>query len=390
MALSVAVATDVLTDVARERARAEAREVTVMLQFHDEQMARTAHVEPPMRRLVERAAIPLTIGEAMGLSEGQVQQRLTFASTARDQSPTTWEAFCDGRIDLVRVRDIARTIDQLERADSVHLLDQRVIGYAETHTSAELRAWLRRFVQRVEPDLAVQRADAERAKRHVSVTHTDDAMAWLNAYLPSHEAAAVEGRLRRLARHDVAADDERTVAQREADLLVAWCTESETVSSAVSANIAVTIGADVLAGAAAGFAESSDGRWAVPAPWIAEVVARGGTFWHRIVTDPVTKDVLAHEYLGRFAPDTLRVALQFLHGTCQAPGCMVPAERCDIDHRHPFPEGSTQGDNLGPFCTRHHNFKGHQVLTWSTRRAKPPTAIVVEIYPSPIDMEYAG
>ena len=380
----------VLTDVARRRALAEARETVAMLDYRDREMARLELDESPMRRLAGRGAIALTIAEAIGLSEGQVAYRLSQADTVRDQSPITWRAFVDGRIDLARMREIAHTIGQLKRADSVHRLDRRAVGYAETHTVAELRGWLARFVRRVEADLAIERADAEREKRHVSVTHTDDSMAWLNAYLPSHEAAAVESRLRTSARRGDDPHDERPVAQREADQLVEWCLESEAAETAVDANIAVTIDADVLAGARAGFAESTDGRWGVPAGWVAHIAATGSTFWHRIVTDPVTDDVLSHEYLGRFAPDLLRLALQFLHGTCQAPGCQVPAERCDIDHRQPLPEGRTTGDNLGPLCRRHHTYKGHGLLHWSTLPPDEPQAIVFEIYREPVLMEYAG
>jgi hypothetical protein len=148
---------------------------------------------------------------------------------------------------------------------------------------------------------------------------------------------------------------------------VAWCTESDAASSAIDANIAVTVGADVLAGFTPGFAESADGRWGVPAAWVTAVIGSGSTFWHRIVVDPAGDDVLAHEYIGRLAPDILKIALQFLHGTCQGPGCMVPAKFCDYDHRTPFPQGPTTGDNLGPFCRRHHGYKGHGLLHWTTR-----------------------
>ncbi len=367
-----------------------------MLHYRDAEMARTAHVVPAMRRQMERAAIPLTIGEAMGLSEGQVQYRLSAADTVRDQSPTSWQAFVDGRIDLTRVRDIAATIGKLQRAESIHRLDQRVVAYAETHTGAELRQWLRRFVIRVEADLAVERADRERQDRHVSITHGDDSMGWLNAYLASHDLAQIEALLHAGARTDVTGDDTRTTAQREADLLVGWRLGSETAgdlstgSRSSSANIAVMIDADVLAGAVAGFAESTDGRWAVPAHWMTDVIATGSTFWHRIVTQPVTADVLSHEYLGRFAPDTLDVALQFLHGVCQAPGCMVPAGRCDMDHRIPHPEGPTTAANMGPLCRRHHVFKGHGILKWSTLKTNAPPPMVIEIYHSPVLMEYAA
>ncbi|KAA1378566.1 HNH endonuclease signature motif containing protein [Aeromicrobium fastidiosum] len=367
MATNAAVPIDVLTDVVREQARAEARSVVAMLEFRDAEMERIALVESPMRRLVERGAIALAIGEATGLSEGQVQHRLSFSDTVRDHSPTTWNAFTDGRIDLARVREIGHTISQLKRAESVHRLDARVVEYAETHTVAELRAWLKRFVRRVEADLAVERAEDERAKRHVSVQHGDDSMGWLGAYLASHELAAIADRLRKEARRPADPDDERTVAQREADLVVAWLLGSDAAEGVIDANIGVTIDADVLAGANPGFAESTDGTWGVPAAWIAAVIASGSTFWHRIIVDPVGDDVLAHEYVGRFAPDVLNIALRFLYGTCQGPGCMVPAERCDMDHREPWPEGPTRGDNLGPLCRRHHTYKGHGLLHWTTR-----------------------
>jgi hypothetical protein len=372
MATSTASDVDVLTDVTRERARAEAREVAAMLAFRDAEMARTASVEPVMRRQVERSAIALSIGEATGFSEGQVQLRLSAATTVREHTPTVWAAFGAGLVDWGRVRDIAHTVDQLHRPESVERLDRLVVAYATGHTGAELRAWLRRFVHRVEADLAAERAEAERRERHVSVTHGDDSMAWLNAYLPSHEAAAIEARLRHEARRPAPDGDTRTVAQREADLLVAWCLDSDATTGAPDTHIAVTIDADVLAGAQPGFAESTDTRWAVPATWITAVAATGNTFWHRIVREPVTGDVLSHEYLGRYSPATLDLALRFRDGVCQAPGCMVPAERCDIDHRQPWPHGPTRADNLGPLCRRHHQMKGHRVLRWTTQPAPPP------------------
>jgi hypothetical protein len=390
MATRTAPTTDALSDVVRWQARAEFFAIEMMLEYRDAEVARTAHVEPTLRRKIERSAIALTIGESMRLSEGQVFSRLSAADTVREKTPTVWDAFGDGLVDFARVRDIASAVDQLKREESVFRLDRTVIGYAIDHTPAELRAWLGRFIRRVEADLAVERAEEARKERHVSVKHTDDSMAWLNAYLPSHEAAAIEARYRAEARKPTDADDDRTVAQREADLLVGWCTSSEAATSVIDANIAVTIGADVLAGANPGFAESADGSWAVPAGWITDMINTGSTFWHRIILDPVDDDVLSHEYLGRYAPDILNVALQFLHGICQAPGCMVPAGGCDMDHRTPHPVGPTHGDNLGPLCRRHHSMKGHQLLHWSTTKPRPPSKpIVIEIYPSPVAMEYA-
>ena len=73
MATTAAPTTDALSDVVRWQARAEFFAIEAMLEFRDAELARTADVEPTLRRRIERSAIALTIGEAMHLSEGQVQ-----------------------------------------------------------------------------------------------------------------------------------------------------------------------------------------------------------------------------------------------------------------------------------------------------------------------------
>ena len=45
-------------------------------------------------------------------------------------------------------------------------------------------------------------------------------------------------------------------------------------------------------------------------------------------------------------------------GTCIFPGCTVPAERCQLDHRIPFDRGGpTTPGNLYSLCAHHHNVK---------------------------------
>ncbi len=87
-------------------------------------------------------------------------------------------------------------------------------------------------------------------------------------------------------------------------------------------------------------------------------------FWHTIITG-THGNVLEHWYHGRFAPDTLKKALVFTHGTCQAPTCTKPADQCQFDHRQPWPHGQTVGANMWPLCERHHQMKSHDVITWS-------------------------
>ena len=263
------------------------------------------------------------------------------------------------------MREISTGLDRLERESSRALLDSKALTYATTHTTSELRSWIKRFVTRTEPNEALDRAEKARDQRYVALHHLEDGMSWLSAYLPSHQASAVMKRLDRAARVPVDDGDTRTLPQRTADLCVSWLTHGETLDlPAVTGDVAVTIEADVLTGLIDGHAESSDGEWSVPASWILEDIDADETFWHRMITDPVGGDVLAHDYVGRFAPDVLAKAIRFRDGVCRAPGCRVPAERCDLDHREPWPTGPTNGNNMWALCRRHHSMKGHDVLRW--------------------------
>ncbi len=349
-----------LTAAAASRARAEHAEWAEMLAYSDHLTAEYAQTSEYFTRQAQLRSIALEIAVAMNLSEGQVHRRLSCAGTVRDQAPAVWAAFAEGVVDAYRVTMIADTIDKLVRPASVAKLDAKVVAYARTHTSVELRGWLRRFVARVEADLFVERAEAERADRRVEVAHGEDGMSWLSAYLPSHVAAAIGKRLTFEARKIT--DDDRTVAQRRADLLASWLTTNESGEPAVGADIAVSIPATTLAGMTQNPAIAADGTFIVPAHWVTD--PDGHQFWHTIITGR-DGNVLEHWYHGRFAPETLKKALVFKHGVCQAPTCTTSADQCQFDHRQPWPHGQTVGANLWPLCERHHQMKSHDVITWT-------------------------
>jgi hypothetical protein len=249
------------------------------------------------------------------------------------------------------------------------------VTYAETHTTTQLRQWVRRFIARVEPDEHEQRAEDARKSRRVDAWHDEDGMGFLGARLTSFALAAIDKRLTKEA-HALGADDPRTMQQRRADLLAAWLTTNENGEAAVNADVAVTIPATTLTGVNDDPIVSADGSWVIPAGWIEDLLASGNILWHRILTDPAGH-TLDHTYLGRYAPEIVKKAITFRDGVCQAPGCTRPAEQCDTDHRIPHPHGPTSGLNMWALCRRHHQQKGNQVLRWmlpSGREAPAETA----------------
>jgi hypothetical protein len=85
------------------------------------------------------------------------------------------------------------------------------------------------------------------------------------------------------------------------------------------------------------------------------------TTWRCMVTDDEHGTVVG---IGRpiVTPEhdaPLRVAalVRAAEGMCVFPGCSVPARRCDLDHRRPFPDGATCSCNLQPLCRGHHRLK---------------------------------
>lgn len=325
-----------LSGIARDRAMAEASEWRAMLDYRDDELDRIeASDATPMRKIVERSTIAVEIGLHLNLSEGQVIDRLAAGDAVRCCTPRVWLMFTRGIL-------------------------------------TELRSWLRRFVSRVEADLAIERANAERENRHVEVIQADDAMACLNAYLPAHEAAAIATRLRKAAKAARAAGDDRTQPQLEADLLTEWALHADDSQVArgrgLAIDIAVTLDAKVAAGAEPGHAEAADGSWEVPAEWLLDSAVAGDTFWHRLLIAPLTGNTLAHQYVGYQPPDILRRAIILRDGVCAGRGCVRPATQCDLDHREPWPDGPTSGDNLDPRCRRDHSRKGHGVIDDVLRR----------------------
>lgn len=89
---------------------------------------------------------------------------------------------------------------------------------------------------------------------------------------------------------------------------------------------------------------------------MARRIAADGT-WRRLLTDPRA---------GRFdelslttcqPSQDLRDHVVARDRTCRGPGCRLPADRCDLDHRVPHPRGPTSPANLYAACRAFHEIK---------------------------------
>lgn len=354
-----------LAQVSRARARAEFAEWAAVIAFHQESRADIdLSDQPAMVKRMEVNAIAMEIADALVMSEGSVYRILSQGSAVAHRAPMTWLAFGRGDLDAGKISEIAHAVDALKLEESWDALDANAGRYAATHTRAELRAWLKRLVARLEPEVFEDRCEKARADRHVVISHDDHGMSWLNGFLPTSAAVAIQKRLDRAARELTDAestDAERTMDQKRADLLVSWLTNAEGTESDARAEVAVTVDAAALAG----FTSTPaliDNEHPVPAAWVAELVATNETFWTQLLTDRQGR-VLDATYLGYQPPESLKRALRWRDAECSIRGCRKKAKACDIDHHVPFDAGGrTTGSNLRLLCRKHHGLKGHGLV----------------------------
>ena len=92
-------------------------------------------------------------------------------------------------------------------------------------------------------------------------------------------------------------------------------------------------------------------------PEVARALAAGGQ-WRRLVTDPLTQQVLNVGRTRYQPPRELAELVQERDATCVWPGCATPAAACEGDHRHEWQDGGeTSVWNLDSLCKSHHPIK---------------------------------
>jgi hypothetical protein len=349
-----------LADAATACAQAEFIKWHAVLAHRDEQIAvldRDDSLTSMYRRMAVNA-IALKIAQTLHISEQQVWRVVEQGGRLRDHLPSAWAAFADGAVDAQKASVLAVAIDRVKLPRSRQSLDDVVVAYAASHTPAELRRWVDRLIDRLEPT-NLDEAEAERARRHVAVAHTHHGMSWISAFVPTVAARAIVSRLRRGAAE--LPDDGRTREQKQADLFSSWLTNATGTECDFRAEVAVVIEAAALAGLT-DTAALVDGDAPIPPQWVRELAESESTVWTRLLTDPAGH-VLDVTHLGYQPPQALRRAVTWRDMFCRVSGCQRKAADCDLDHDQPFDTGGpTSGINLRALCRRHHGMKGHGLL----------------------------
>lgn len=301
-------------------------------------------------------------------------------------------------------------------------LTARAVELAEELPVGAFRRALRRLIDTEESATLTQRHEQALTARRVVVEPADDGMAWLHAFLPAVEAHAVHNRLTAMARAmtarpdragvdagvgeagppadenapAVAPDDSRTLDQVRADILGDLLIDGDTAALApeargIRATVAVTVPALALLAAddadrhQNGHAPATvEGIGPIPLP-TARQLCGGDTQWMRILTHPETGLTLSVGRTQYRPPAALRRLVRWRAEHCMAPGCTVPAHRCEIDHTIDWQHGGdTALTNHAQLCTGHHTIKHHGGWTVS----QPPEHGGALLWTSPAGRQY--
>ena len=306
-------------------------------------------------RITEHAA-----GDLMGLAEALVHRY-----------PSALRALADARLTERHAQILVAGMDELEPQLRGDVFD-RALESAEAEPVGQFRRSLRNLIESARVVTLTERHEAALAQRRVFVEPVGDGMAWTHLLGPAVEAYAAFGRVTAIAKTIRAGEGEtRTMdqirADAMADLLIDGTTTAHPAEAAgIRATVVVTVPALSLmqgtdADVAASGAEPASVEGVGPVPIArARELCGGDAGWMRVLTHPETGMVISVGRTQYAPPASLKRLVKWRADRCMAPGCAMPASRCEIDHTIAWEHGGdTALANLAPLCRGHHKVKHH-------------------------------
>lgn len=331
-------------------------------------------------------AMAAELAAALRISRGLASRYMSDAELIRERLPKVGECLAAGDINYAMFNVIAHRTALITGEKALAEVDAQLALRAPrwpSLTRGRLAMRVDAIVAQVDRD-AIRRTDKEVKDRYLSVSKSLLGIAEVHGNVFASTALALDRRLDELA-GTVCAADPRTSAQRRADALMALvtgadrmvctCGDSECVETRGrmrDRNVVIHVVAERASiegtGTAPGYMAGADEL--IPAQVIAEL-ARSATL--RPLAFPVAAE-------PRYVPSAkLAEYVRCRDLTCRAPGCDVPATRCDIDHTTPHADGGlTHASNLKVLCRKHHLLK----TFWGWRDQQLADGTVIWTLPS--------
>ena len=310
------------------------------------------------------------IAFAMRWSTEWTKRQVTMSRSLVGRMPTVLEALSDGEISAYQAFLACEGLGEMFAKSGFDISDQDVGGELSEkfvdRVSHRMRdqngVEFRRTVRRAVASLAPEEFEAafERACRNrtVKLTHVNEGMAWLSAYLPSVDAERVWAAIQSAA-NELTGDFSEY--QKLADAFVALiCGGVE--SSSVGTEVQVVVALETLLGLNEEPGVLKSSGEIVSVGKIRELAETSRL--RRLVVEKATGKLIDYGRTTYRPPSALDHKVRARDVMCRAPGCTRSAEKTDLDHTTSWEEGGvTSESNLVALCRRHHNLKTH--LDWS-------------------------
>lgn len=95
----------------------------------------------------------------------------------------------------------------------------------------------------------------------------------------------------------------------------------------------------------------------IPAAVVRELAGMLDIKLSRALTDPATGTIIETSDVSYRPGARLARFVRARDKHCRFPGCTTAADRCDLDHVIPYPDGDTTAGNLQAGCRHHHRAK---------------------------------
>ncbi|MDO5696574.1 MAG: HNH endonuclease [Dermatophilus congolensis] len=316
-----------------------------------------------------------------GMSEPEAETRVSFSVTAPAATRRLTEGLRNGSCTWEKARYVHERASGLDSIAADYVADKALAAPRK----GEVVSW-RTFTDRVRR--AVDAATDSETKRHEAkqqrctwIQLTQHGMADFGITGESARVIAAYERVDATARRLRGDGDSRTLRQLRSDVaLDLLLTGQFPIPSSPSegelpaGRVAITVSLASLVGLTDEPGQTRFGD--LPAAVVRDIALREGSTLARIVTDPVDGSVIDASTDSYRPTAAMRRYVTARDRTCRAPGCTVPAERCDLDHGTNWPHGPTAPGNLTAKHRRHHEFKTRRLwraeqqpdgtVTWKT------------------------
>ncbi|WP_344097314.1 HNH endonuclease signature motif containing protein [Microbacterium deminutum] len=320
---------------------------------------------PQLTGLIERS-IRLELAAALAITESAAGRLIAHADALVNRYPAALTSLNGARMTERHAVELATALDAVV-PDFRDQLIAPALALAEHEPLGTFRRKLRALIESVRSATLAERHEWAVQARRVVLEPSEDGMAWLHELLPAVEAHAIYGRLTATAKVLAARPDEtRTLDQLRADVLGDILVDGVTdalppEARGIHATAAVTVPVLALLGVDGEGRHSASVEGVGPIPLQrARELCGAADGWMRVLTHPETGVVLSVGRDRYRPPPELRRLVRWRAETCMAPGCNIPASRCEIDHTVAWDHGGTTAlSNLHPLCKGHHTVKHH-------------------------------